>query len=95
MRGYTVYRMNYATKEKVEIGCLLDRRGKERGKNLMELLLEARRLFARGSSDAICIVLDAPKKARELPVMGMARGIVSIVSGPGEAGVKGEINEPI
>ena len=79
-RGYTVYRVDYVTGKKEAIGCILERRGRERGKNLMNLLVEARRVFGRGPSDAINIVLDSPKNSHEIREAGFARGIVSIAS---------------
>ena len=79
-RGYTVYRVDYVTGKKEAIGCILERRGRERGKNLMSLLVESRRLFGRGSSDAIHIVLDSPKNSHEIRETGFAWGIVSIAS---------------
>lgn len=79
-RGYTIYRVDYVTGKKEAIGCILERRGRERGKNLMSLLVESRRLFARGPSDAINIVLDPPKNSREIREAGFTWGVVSIVS---------------
>ena len=79
-RGYTIYRVDYVTGKKEAVGCILERRGRERGKNLICLLMEARRLFARAPSDAINIVLDSPKNSREIREAGFAWGIVSIAS---------------
>lgn len=79
-RGYTVYRVDYVTGKKEAIGCILERRGRERGKNLLGLLVESRRLFGRGPSDAINIVFDSPKNSHEIREAGIAWGIVSIVS---------------
>lgn len=80
-RGFTVYRVDYVTGKKEAIGCILERRGRERGKNLMNLLVEARKLFGRGLSDAINIVLDSPKNSHEIREAGFVLGIVSIASG--------------
>lgn len=81
--GYTVYKVDYKTKEKEALGCILERRKKERGtaRNLLDLLKEARRLFARGPGDAITIVLDPPKDAVMLGERAVSRGILTITSG--------------
>lgn len=79
-RGYTICRVDYVTGRKEAIGCILERRGGVRGNNLMGLLAEARRIFARGPSDAINIVFDSPKYMREITEEGFARVIPSIVS---------------
>jgi hypothetical protein len=79
-RVYTVYRVDYVTGTKEAIGCILERRKKDRGNNLTSLLMGTRRLFARGPSDVINIVLDSPKNSREIREAGFAWGIVSIRS---------------
>lgn len=68
MRGYTVYRVDYVTGKKEAIGSILERRSGDRGveRNLLALLVEARRLFGRGPADAFRIVLDSPRDSREL-----------------------------
>lgn len=82
--GYTVYKVDYRTKEKEAVGCIMDRRGRERGdiRNLLDLLAEARRLFARGPGDVISIVLDSPRDAVMLREKAVSRGILTITSGP-------------
>ena len=60
-RQYTVYRVNYATGERDPIGSIFERRDEERGRNLLGILTEARRLFGNGTSDAINIVFDASR----------------------------------
>ena len=95
MRGYTVYRVNYATKEKVAIGSLLDRRRKERRKNLMELLREARRLFASDLSEAFYIVLDSPGNAKDPGMMAMGQGFANIASSSQEFELEDIAHEPV
>jgi hypothetical protein len=84
VRGYTVYRVDYVTGKKEAIGCILERREQEKERrwrgNLLDLLVEARRLFGRGNGEAINIVLDSPKGAREIKAMAISRGIVTITS---------------
>ncbi len=82
MRGYTVYRVDYVTGRRDPIGSILDRREKDRGpgENLMDLLVEARRLFGKGEKEAIRIVLDAPRDAREVRRLAYSKGIVTITS---------------
>ncbi|MCL5966852.1 MAG: hypothetical protein M1550_06595 [Deltaproteobacteria bacterium] len=79
-RGYTVYRVDYVTGMKEAIGCIPERREKERKGNLLALLVEARKVFGRGPSEAIHIVLDSPRDAKELPAKAVARGNVLITS---------------
>jgi hypothetical protein len=79
-KGYTVYRVDYVTGKKEAIGCILERRDREMERNLMGLLVEARKLFGRGPSDAINIVLDSPKNSHEIREAGFTLGIVSIAS---------------
>lgn len=78
-RQFTVYRVNYATGRRDPIGCITERREKERGRNLLDLLTEARRIFGNGTSDAIQIVFDIPRGmvGRE---QAFSRGLVTITS---------------
>lgn len=81
-RGYTVYRMNYVTGKKEAIGCILERREKESRKNLLDLVAEARRLFGKGTSESIHIVLDTPHAPLDSTGREQAftRGIVTVIS---------------
>jgi hypothetical protein len=78
-RQFTVYRVNYAIGRRDPIGSITERRDKERGRNLLGLLIEARRVFGNGTSEAINIVLDAPRgtAARE---QAFSRGVVTVTS---------------
>ncbi len=78
-REFTVYRMDYARGKKEPIGCILERRGSERGNNLLDLLKKARKLFGHGPSDAFHIVIDSPKNSRKIIAPDIVGGIASIV----------------
>jgi hypothetical protein len=78
-KQFTIHHMNYSTGRRDPIGSIIERRDKERGNNLLCLLIEARRVFGNGTSDAINIVLDAPRStvARE---QAFSRGVVAVTS---------------
>jgi|GEM_PF-3023137 len=57
MRLVPVYRINYATGTRVQIGVIEERRRKERGDNLIGLLKLARKTYAYSLGDAHEIVL--------------------------------------
>lgn len=57
MRIVPVYRMNYITKTKVQIGVVEERRKTERGNNLVGLLRLARNTYAYSLNDAHEIVV--------------------------------------
>ena len=61
MENVTVYRVDYVKKTKVPIGWVVERRGKERGNNLIGLLRLARRLFAAGPQEALQIAVERPR----------------------------------
>ena len=61
MGNVTVYRVDYVKKTKVPIGWVVERRGKERGDNLVGLLRLARRAFAVGPQEALQIAVERPR----------------------------------
>ena len=77
MRRYTVYRMNYATREKEAIGCIVDRRrmGRETRQNSLALLVEARELFGKWTGDEISVELEFSIFKRAASEQGNARRI--------------------
>jgi hypothetical protein len=58
MRLVSVYRVNYARKTRVLVGTVIERRGKERGDNMIGLLRLARKKFAASPEEAFFIALD-------------------------------------
>jgi len=58
MRTVTVYRVDYVKKTKVPIGRVVERREKDRGGNLLGLLRLARKIYGKGTNDAIHIAVD-------------------------------------
>lgn len=61
MGNVTVYRVDYVKKTKVPIGWVEERRGKERGNNLIGLLRLARKAFAAGPQEALQIAVERPR----------------------------------
>jgi hypothetical protein len=58
MKPVSVYRVDYVKKSKVRLGTVVERRGKERGGNLLGLLHLARRTFASSPQEAFLTTLD-------------------------------------
>jgi hypothetical protein len=58
MKGVTVYRVDRETKTKVPVGTVMERRKKERGRNLVGLLHLARKDFVFSQGDALQIQAD-------------------------------------
>lgn len=61
MKTVTVYRVDYVRKTKVPIGCVVERRSKERGDNLIGLLRLARKTFSSSPEEALQIAVERPR----------------------------------
>lgn len=61
MRNVAVYRVDYVRKTKVPIGWVVERRGSERGDNLIGLLRLARKAFSSSPDDAFQIAVELPR----------------------------------
>lgn len=61
MNNVTVYRVDYVKRTKVPIGWVVERRGKERGNNLIGLLRMARKAFAAGPQASLQIAVERPR----------------------------------
>jgi hypothetical protein len=57
MKTYTVYRIDYASKKKVPIAKLVDRRQQERGNSAEEILVRAHQLYAYSPIDKFFITV--------------------------------------
>ncbi len=64
MRIVTVYRVDYVKKTRVPIGWVEERRKKERSDNLLGLIRLARKIYGRGTEDAIFIAIDSREARR-------------------------------
>lgn len=62
MENVPVYRVDYVKKTKVPIGWVVERRGKERGNNLIGLLRLARKAFADGPQESLQITVERPRQ---------------------------------
>jgi hypothetical protein len=82
MKTVPVYRINYYTKTRIQIGTVQERRQAERGNNFLGLLKLARKSYAVSPQDAQAIVLGGIKGATE------ASGSGEISTGLAEAGLK-------
>lgn len=80
MKRYTVSRVDYVTRRKEAIGCITERRERDRGKNLLALLVEARRLFGRDVAESIHIALDCRTDPGGRKEEAVSRGIAWITS---------------
>ncbi len=58
MKDVTVYRVNYVNKGRIPIGTVIERRGEERGDNILGLLRLARKMYAKNLEDALHIAID-------------------------------------
>jgi len=57
MKSYTVYRVNYRTNTTDPIGCVVDRRKRERHNNPADMLRLAQKLYGTSSIDAHIFIL--------------------------------------
>lgn len=59
MKAYTVYRVDYAKRERTAIGTVVERRMKPRPDSLYGLLLLARKMFSSTPQEAFQVVLSS------------------------------------
>lgn len=57
MKTYTVYRVDYATKNTVRIGTVVDRRRGERNNNAADMLRLAQKIYSTSSIDSHVFIL--------------------------------------
>jgi hypothetical protein len=57
MKTYTVYRVNYSTKNTERIGTMVDRRRGERNNNAADLLRLAQKIYTTSSIDSHIFIL--------------------------------------
>jgi hypothetical protein len=58
MKTVNVYRVDYVRKSRIPVGVVEERRGKERGNNLIGLLRLARKTYASSPEEALHIAVD-------------------------------------